>query len=73
MKPGDLIVAYNPKSKYLTHGRIYIVKPNNSLIYSNCYLFLADDSGKVKPYGKKNFIPLSEWQKHAETLNTLSL
>lgn len=49
---GDRVIANNPKSKKLTHGKIYFVK----WISCGGYIAVKNDDRRTKPYHEDNFI-----------------
>ena len=44
--------AHDPKSKYLTHGKEYLVE---WVSFDEKYFAVRNDKGRIRPYSKINF------------------
>lgn len=51
MRKGQIVKAFNPKTKYLTHDKEYEIE----WISAGGYIAVKNDDGKVKPYSTQNF------------------
>lgn len=63
INPGDELIAINPKSKYLTNGKIYIVihyRIRKCAYEVYKYVYVRDDIGRIRRYGIKSFVPKSQ-------------
>lgn len=47
----DKVRAFQPKTKYLTHDKNYLVE----WISAGGYIAVRNDAGKIKPYAPNNF------------------